>query len=65
MNRDIMVRLRHSLRVQNNRAFVEGGIHIEDKILAGWARIMKVSITPAKRTYLRLIHRLPVESLGS
>lgn len=65
MNREIMVGLHHSLRVQNNRAIVEPGIHIEDKILAGWSRIMKAFMTPAKHMYVRLIHRLLVQSLGS
>lgn len=49
----------------DNRAIVEQGIHIEDKILAGWSRIMKAFITPAKHMYVRLIHRLPTQSLGS
>lgn len=60
-----MVKLCHSLRVQNNRAIVGPGIHIEDKILAGWSEIMEVFMTPAKHMYVGLIHRLPIQSLGS
>lgn len=60
-----MVGLCHSLRVQNNRAIVEPGIHIEDKILAGWSWIMKAFMTLAKHMYVGLIYRLPIQSLGS
>lgn len=52
-----MVKLCHSLRVQNNRAIVGLGIHIKDKILAGWSGIMKAFMTPAKHMYVVLIHR--------
>lgn len=43
-----MVKLWHSLRVQNNRAIVGVGIHTKDKILAGWSRIMKAFMTLAE-----------------
>lgn len=41
------------------------GIHIRDKILAGWSEIMKAFMTPAKHMYVGLIHRLPIQGLGS
>lgn len=53
----------HSLRVQNNGAIVRLGIHIGDKISAGWSRIMKAFIALAKPMYIRLIYRLPIQSL--
>lgn len=41
------------------------GIHTEDKILAGWSRIMKAFMTLAKHMYVGLINRLPMQSMGS
>lgn len=41
------------------------GIQTEDKILAGWSGIMKVLMTLTKHLCVGLIHRFPVQSLGT
>lgn len=45
------------------RAIVRLGIHIGDKISAGWSRIMKAFIALAKPMYIGLMYRLPIQSL--